>query len=155
MILAQIGESSYNMAMAHERILVVDDDREITRLLRSYLEQAGYVVLTAHTGETAIHALRRGRPDLLILDLMLPDRDGWDVTRVIRADAKLAATHPITNLSFHPRWYSYVGFYMEKSAAANHRASSPPRVDTDGSSSVVCHLWRHRGDAIHERSGLS
>lgn len=98
MILAQSNESSYNRVMAHEHILVVDDDREITRLLRSYLEQAGYAVLTAHNGETAIHALRRDRPDLLILDLMLPDRDGWDVTRVIRADAKLAAT-PIIMLT--------------------------------------------------------
>lgn len=98
MILAQIGETGYNIDMPHERILVVDDDREITRLLRSYLEQAGYEVLIAHTGETALHTLRRDRPDLLVLDLMLPDRDGWDVTRLIRADASLADT-PIIMLT--------------------------------------------------------
>ncbi len=73
------------------RILVVDDDREIARLLRSYLEQAGYSVLVAHRGEEALHALRRERPDLLLLDLMLPDLDGWDLTRHIRADEDLAA----------------------------------------------------------------
>ena len=55
MILAQSSKNGYNIAMAHERILVVDDDREITRLLRSYLEQAGYEVLVAHNGESAIH----------------------------------------------------------------------------------------------------
>ncbi len=98
MILAQIGENSYNREMPHERILVVDDDKEITRLLRSYLEQAGYEVAVAHTGETALHILRRDRPDLLVLDLMLPDRDGWDITRLIRADASLANT-PIIMLT--------------------------------------------------------
>ena len=81
-----------------QRILVVDDDREIVRLLRAYLEQAGYRVLTAYDGETALHILRRERPDLLVLDLMLPDRDGWDVTRIVRSDPSLAST-PIIMLT--------------------------------------------------------
>jgi two-component system alkaline phosphatase synthesis response regulator PhoP len=72
-------------------ILVVDDDRQIVRLLCAYLEQAGYRVLAAHDGESALHVLRRERPDLVVLDLMLPDRDGWDVTRIVRADPGLAA----------------------------------------------------------------
>ena len=84
--------------MASGRILVVDDDRDIVRLLRGYLAQAGFEVLIAYDGETALHALRRERPDLLLLDLMLPDRDGWDVTRLIRADANLAGT-PIIMLT--------------------------------------------------------
>lgn len=74
-----------------QRILVVDDDREIVRLVRSYLEQSNYEVLTAYDGETALHIMRRERPDLVLLDLMLPDRDGWDVTRVMRGDVALAA----------------------------------------------------------------
>jgi two-component system alkaline phosphatase synthesis response regulator PhoP len=74
-----------------ERILVVDDDKEIVRLVRSYLEKAGYSVLVAYDGETALHSLRREKPDLLVLDLMLPDRDGWDITRLIRNDDHLAA----------------------------------------------------------------
>jgi two-component system alkaline phosphatase synthesis response regulator PhoP len=73
-----------------QRVLVVDDDREIVRLVRAYLEQAGFQVLAAYDGETALHAIRRERPDLVVLDLMLPDRDGWDVTRVVRADPSLA-----------------------------------------------------------------
>jgi two-component system alkaline phosphatase synthesis response regulator PhoP len=72
-----------------KRILVVDDDKEIVRLVRAYLEQAGFQVLTAYDGETALHTIRRDRPDLVVLDLMLPDRDGWDITRIIRGDSAL------------------------------------------------------------------
>ncbi|MEN8098228.1 MAG: response regulator, partial [Chloroflexota bacterium] len=75
----------------NERILVVDDDREIVRLIRSYLEKSNYRVLVAYDGETALHILRRERPDLMLLDLMLPERDGWDVTRIVRSDTGLAA----------------------------------------------------------------
>lgn len=74
------------------RILVVDDDQKIVRLIRSYLEKAGFNVFTAFDGETALHTLRREQPDLVVLDLMLPDRDGWDITRIIRADPSLAKT---------------------------------------------------------------
>lgn len=84
--------------MNHQRILVVDDDKDIVRLVRAYLEKAGYDVFSAYDGETALHTLRREKPDLLILDLMLPDRDGWDITRLIRTDAHLAAT-PIIMLT--------------------------------------------------------
>jgi two-component system alkaline phosphatase synthesis response regulator PhoP len=74
-----------------QRILVVDDDQGIVRLVRAYLEKHGYEVLVAYDGETALHMLRRERPDLVLLDLMLPGRDGLDVTRVVRGDAGLAA----------------------------------------------------------------
>ncbi len=72
------------------RILVVDDDKKIVRLVRSYLEQAGYQVLTAYDGETALHTIRREKPDLVVLDLMLPDQDGWEITRLVRSEASLA-----------------------------------------------------------------
>jgi two-component system alkaline phosphatase synthesis response regulator PhoP len=81
-----------------QQILVVDDDPEIVRLVRGYLEQAGYRVLAAYDGETALHVLRRERADLVVLDLMLPDRDGWDVTRLIRSDPVLQAV-PIIMLT--------------------------------------------------------
>jgi two-component system alkaline phosphatase synthesis response regulator PhoP len=74
-----------------QRVLIVDDDPQIVRLLRAYLEQAGFQVSVAADGETALHALRRERLDLVVLDLMLPDRDGWDVTRIVRGDPALAA----------------------------------------------------------------
>ena len=73
------------------RILVVDDDRQIVRLVQSYLQQSGFTVLTAYDGEEALHAIRRERPDLVVLDLMLPKRDGLEITRLLRADERLAA----------------------------------------------------------------
>ena len=74
-----------------QRILVVDDDKEVVRLMRAYLEQAGYEVLVAYDGDTALFTMRQERPDLLLLDLMLPGKDGWEITRLIRADRQLAA----------------------------------------------------------------
>ena len=82
----------------NERILVVDDDKEVVRLMRAYLEQAGYEVLVAYDGQTAMHILRRDRPELVLLDLMLPDQDGWEVTRQVRGDSSLAQT-PIIMLT--------------------------------------------------------
>ncbi len=84
--------------MVDERVLVVDDDPAIVKILRGYLEQASYQVLSAHDGNTAMSLLRREKPDLLILDLMLPDRDGWEITRLIRADGELG-TMPILMLT--------------------------------------------------------
>lgn len=80
------------------RILVVDDDKKIVRLVQAYLEKEGLTVLTAFDGETALHTIRRERPDLVVLDLMLPDRDGWEITRIVRSDDSLAAT-PIVMLT--------------------------------------------------------
>lgn len=76
--------------MLKQRILVVDDDKEVVRLMQAYLEQAGFDVLTAYNGETAVHKMRREKPDLLLLDLMLPDRDGFDITRLMRSDSTLS-----------------------------------------------------------------
>ncbi len=73
-----------------QRILVVDDDRAIVRLVRAYLEQAGYQVLVAYDGDEALRSLRSDRPDLMVLDLMMPKRDGWEVTRIVRGDEGLA-----------------------------------------------------------------
>jgi DNA-binding response OmpR family regulator len=73
-----------------QRILVVDDDKHIVRLVQSYLEQDGYQVLTAYDGATALRAIRTERPDLVVLDLMLPDQDGWAITRSVRGDSSLA-----------------------------------------------------------------
>ena len=84
--------------MGKQRILVVDDDKSIVKVVRSYLEQAGYEVQVAYDGESALHALRSEKPDLLVLDLMLPDRDGWEITRLIRSDPSLHAM-PIVMLT--------------------------------------------------------
>ena len=74
-----------------QRILVVDDDRHIVRLVKSYLENAGYSVLTAQDGETAQQLIRAEKPDLVVLDILLPGRDGWQIAGWMRADKRLAA----------------------------------------------------------------
>ena len=84
--------------MAKQHILVVDDDKEIVRLVRGYLEKAEYQVSVAYTGATAVSQLRYARPDLVVLDLMLPDQDGYEITRYVRSDPQLAAT-PIIMLT--------------------------------------------------------
>lgn len=83
--------------MSHS-ILVVDDDKGIVSVIRDYLEASQYRVFVAYDGETALHILRHERPALLLLDLMLPQRDGWDVTRVVRGDKTLQNT-PIIMLT--------------------------------------------------------
>jgi two-component system alkaline phosphatase synthesis response regulator PhoP len=75
-----------------QRILVVDDDRKITHVIQSYLEQAGMIVFVAQDGDSAVHQIKRERPDLIVLDLMLPGKSGWEVIAWLRADPHLAAT---------------------------------------------------------------
>ena len=70
--------------MSNERILVVDDDPLIVRLVRMNLERAGYHVLTAVDGKEALEQVASELPDLIILDLMLPEIDGYEVCRRIR-----------------------------------------------------------------------
>jgi two-component system alkaline phosphatase synthesis response regulator PhoP len=72
-----------------QHILVVDDDPKIARLVRSYLEQAGYVVDVVHDGDQALQAMRSRVPHLVVLDLMLPGRDGLSVAQAMRTDAAL------------------------------------------------------------------
>jgi two-component system phosphate regulon response regulator PhoB len=69
---------------------VIDDEPDLVELVRINLDQAGYDVETAASGREALAALRRARPDLVVLDLMLPDISGTDLCRQIRADAALA-----------------------------------------------------------------
>lgn len=70
--------------MQKEKILVVDDDKNICDLLRMYLEKEGYTVVLAHNGMDAVNAFHVENPHLVLLDIMLPQLDGWQVCREIR-----------------------------------------------------------------------
>ena len=70
-------------------VLVVDDAPDIVRLTRDYLEHAGFAVLTARDGNEALRVARQERPDLIVLDLGLPGRDGLDVTRELRRESNV------------------------------------------------------------------
>jgi DNA-binding response OmpR family regulator len=72
-----------------KKILVVDDEPKIVQLVRDYLERAGFRVLTAPTGKAALALAHSERPDLIILDLGLPEMDGLDVTRTLRKDSNV------------------------------------------------------------------
>jgi DNA-binding response OmpR family regulator len=72
-----------------KRVLVADDDRKTVELVKLYLERDGYQVLTAHDGRRALDAAREMRPDLVVLDLMMPEIDGRDVCRLLRAESKV------------------------------------------------------------------
>jgi DNA-binding response OmpR family regulator len=74
--------------MADAKILVVDDDRKIVELITLYLKKDGYQVLAAYDGQQAIELARRKQPDLIVLDLMLPQVDGMDVCRTLRMRAE-------------------------------------------------------------------
>lgn len=69
------------------KILVVDDDRNICTLLELYLRREGYSLSFAHDGSAALDAFREAKPDLVILDLMLPVISGWEVCRLIRRES--------------------------------------------------------------------
>jgi len=73
--------------MAGKRILVVDDDVKTTELVKLYLKRDGYRVLTAYDGVEAIRLAKESHPDLVVLDLMLPRLDGFEVFRMLRSDS--------------------------------------------------------------------
>lgn len=72
------------MTAEKDKILVVDDDAYVCRSLADVLQEEGYAVVTAQDGPTALRLLYAERPDLVILDVMMPDMDGWEVCRRIR-----------------------------------------------------------------------
>jgi len=67
-------------------ILVVEDEQSISEVVTLYLTRSGYQVIAAHDGRTALQELTKAKPDLIILDLMLPEIDGWEITRRVRAE---------------------------------------------------------------------
>ena len=78
-----------------QTIMIVDDDRNIAQLIRLLLEKEGYAVTVQENGDDALKAFSRKRPDLLLLDIMLPGMDGWQVCRAVRAQSAV----PIIMLS--------------------------------------------------------
>lgn len=80
------------------KILAVDDEPELTDLMQYHLVRAGHDVTVASNGWEAIHSVRANRPDIILLDLMLPDLDGFGVCEILRRDPK-TATIPIVIVS--------------------------------------------------------
>ncbi len=75
------------MNTAKRTILVVDDESAVRKLVKTYLEREGFTVLEAADGSAAVNLSRREKPDLVILDLMLPEIDGLEVCRILRSES--------------------------------------------------------------------
>jgi two-component system phosphate regulon response regulator PhoB len=71
------------------RVLIVEDEPDLAELVRFHLAKAGFAAEVAHSGRDGLEAIRRARPALVVLDLMLPDLSGTDVCREVRADPRL------------------------------------------------------------------
>lgn len=84
--------------MHRKRVLVVDDEVYIVHILEFSLSMEGYEVVTASTGEEALQKMREARPDLVVLDVMMPGMDGYQVCQEVRGDAELSDI-PILMLS--------------------------------------------------------
>jgi DNA-binding response OmpR family regulator len=69
------------------KILVVDDEKRLVALVKAYLEQEGYGVVTASNGREALHLTRQEKPDLILLDIMMPEMDGFEFIRAHRREA--------------------------------------------------------------------
>ncbi len=74
--------------MPKETILIIDDEKDILKLLQYNLEKEGYPVLTAQTGETGLELAKSKKPDLVILDIMLPGMDGLEVCKLLRTTSQ-------------------------------------------------------------------
>jgi CheY-like chemotaxis protein len=86
--------------MTPPRILIVEDNVDNYELVRFLLERAGYQVLFAATGLEGIEVARREQPDLILMDLSMPEMDGWDATKRLKADI-LTSHIPILALTAH------------------------------------------------------
>ena len=76
--------------MDNERILVIDDDENIVRILTLYLRSKGYDVVSCKSGSRALSVFTDTKPDLVLLDVLMPEMDGFEVMRQIRANAQWA-----------------------------------------------------------------
>lgn len=72
-----------------KKILIVEDDGNIRELLRLYLEREGYEITEAANGEEGVAQWRKVNPDMILLDVMMPVMDGWQVCKIIRAESKV------------------------------------------------------------------
>ena len=88
-----------------DTILIADDEASIRDLARLYLEKEGFRVQTVENGALALAQARRDPPTLLILDLMMPEMDGWEVCRRLRAESNLPILIPVsyTHLDVYKR----------------------------------------------------
>jgi two-component system phosphate regulon response regulator PhoB len=142
-----------------QRILVVEDEPDLLALVRINLEQAGFEVETAENGNDALAALRRAPPDLMILDLMLPDVPGTEICRRVRGSAELSELPVIMLTAKADEVDRVVGLelgaddYVTKPFSPRELAPTPARVIEHGTLSLDPE--RHRCFVDGEEVGLT
>ncbi len=85
-------------------ILVVDDNHDNAEIIRQYLENRGYSVCVAHGGDEALTLFERVHPTLVLLDVMMPDRDGWEVCRLMKQHPVLGKTVRVIMVTALDAW---------------------------------------------------
>ncbi|HEY5595822.1 MAG TPA: response regulator transcription factor [Candidatus Bipolaricaulota bacterium] len=138
-----------------QKVLVVDDEAKLVRLIQAYLQEAGFKVVTAFDGSQALQQFERESPDLIVLDLMLPQLDGLEVARrvrqksnvpIIMLTARVAETERVVGLELGADDYVTKPFspreLVARVRAVLRRGSHPPaaqkvesgrlRIDVDG-----------------------
>jgi CheY-like chemotaxis protein len=95
---------------AHPTILVVDDNQDNAEIIRQYLEAHGYPIAVAYDGEEALAQFETVRPSVVLLDVMMPGRDGWEVCRVMKQ-------HPVLGSSVRVIMVTALGEWSDKRQA--------------------------------------
>ncbi len=143
-----------------KKILVVDDERDLVELIGMNLQRNGYEVVSAHDGGTGLDMARKQKPDLLILDVMMPGLSGQDVTRTLKADpetagipilmltAKTEETDIIVGLSMGADDYVTKPFSMKVlvarvGAVLRRKASAEPAMSLLSAGPVVIDQSKH------------
>ena len=88
----------------HPPILVVDDNHDNAEIIRQYLEIRGYPVTVAHDGDEALSLFETVRPALVLLDVMMPGRDGWEVCRIMKSHPTLGRTVRVIMVTALDEW---------------------------------------------------
>ncbi len=82
---------SYKIKIDGSRVLVIDDEPEITEIIQTFLSETGYQVLVDNNSEVAVEKARTFKPNVILLDIMMPGVDGYNICQQIKADPDLAA----------------------------------------------------------------
>jgi len=83
---------SYKIRIGGAKVLVVDDEPEITDIVQTFLSEADYQVLVENSPKNAVEKARRFKPDVILLDIMMPDIDGYDICQELKSDPEFAHT---------------------------------------------------------------
>jgi len=110
-------------------ILVVDDDPNAVDILRTYLEARGYKVATARDGKEALARLEEVRPALVLLDVMMPGMDGWEVARAIKRHRELGSSTRVIMLTARS---DYAGRHEDLSSVADDYLVKPIQLSELG-----------------------